>query len=308
MVIHKKGDKIWLYTRRLENITRQFPEVVELARRGIKAGECILEGEMIGFDRGTGKPMPFQFLSQRIKRKYEIEKMVKEIPVQVNLFEITYLNGETLFRKPLSERRKLLEGAVSPVRGKFQLAKQLVTRDPEKAERFYKEALAAGQEGVIVKNLDAEYQPGRRVGYWLKVKPVLENLDLVITGATWGTGKRAGWLGSYILGCRDPEKGGYLECGMIGTGIKEKAEEGVTFKELTRLLKPHITSEKGNRVEIKPSVVVEVAYEEIQRSPNYSSGWALRFPRVVRLRPDKSPEGADDLKRIEKVFRIQRGK
>jgi DNA ligase-1 len=310
ILIHKKGKQLWFYTRRMENITKQFPELADFIRKGVKARECIIEGEMLGFNKKTGKPMPFQFLSQRIRRKYDIEKMVKEIPIQVNLFDITYLNGKSLFDTPLGERRRILEKVIKPIKGKFQLARQLITKELKKAEDFYREALRASQEGLIVKNLDALYQPGRRVaGGWLKVKPTLETLDLAIIGATWGMGKRAGWLGSYIIGCRDTKTGKFLECGMIGTGIKEKRESGgVTFQELTRLLKPHITSEKRNRVKIKPKVIVEVAYEEIQRSPNYSSGWALRFPRVLRLRPDKNIGDVDDLKRIEKISRIQKGK
>ena len=307
IIIHKRGESVWLYTRRLENVTKQFPELVEYVKGCVKTRDCVLEGEMLGFDRNTGKPMPFQFLSQRIKRKYEIEKIAKEIPIQVNLFDIVYLNGEVLFERNLESRRKTLESVIKPKPGKFQLAKQLVTKDLKKAEGFYKEALAAGQEGLIVKNLEAKYQPGRRVGYWLKVKPTMENLDLVIIGAQWGTGKRAGWLGSLVLGCRRGD--GFLECGMIGTGIKEKDDrEGVTFTQLTKLLKPNIESEKGRDIRIRPKLVVEVAYEEIQKSPTYSSGYALRFPRVVRIRFDRETKDSDTLERIEKLYEMQRGR
>lgn len=303
--IQKKGEQVWLFTRRLENVTTQFPEVVEWARKRIKAKEAIVEGEMLGFSKG--KPMPFQFLSQRIKRKYDIEKIAKGIPVQVNLFDVVFLNGKSLFSTLLKERWNTLKRIVTPLPGKLQLAKHLETTSLPKAEAFYKEALKARQEGLIVKNLDAIYQPGRRVGFWLKIKPTMENLDLVIVGATWGTGKRAGWLGSYVLGCRDPATGRFLECGMIGTGIKEKAGKGVTFKELTALLKPSIEREKGNEVSIKPKIVVEVAYEEIQKSPTYASGYALRFPRVVRLRTaDKTAEQADTLERVEHLYKFQK--
>ena len=309
LVIHKKGHEIWLYTRRLENVTKQFPEVVEQSRKRIKARECIIEGEMVGFDSRTGKPLPFQSLSQRIKRKYDIHDIAKKIPVQVNLFDITYLEGRVLFDMPFRERREKLESVVDQLKGKFQLAKQLVTNDVKKAESFYQESLEAGQEGLIIKNLDASYQPGRRVGFWLKVKPTMENLDLAIIGATWGTGKRAGWLGSLVLGARDTESGDFAECGMIGTGIKEKDDkEGITFSELTRLLRPNIEEEKGNKVTIRPNVVVEVAYEEIQKSPNYSSGYALRFPRVVRIRIDKGPDETDTLERLSKLYHLQRGR
>ncbi len=312
IIIHKKGDEVWLYTRRLENVTKQFPELIGYVRECVRARDCVIEGEMLGFDSKTGKPMPFQFLSQRIRRKYEIDKVVKEIPIQVNLFDIVYLNGKSLFNTPMGERRKELESIIKPKPGKFQLAKQIVTKDMKKAEEFYKEALAAGQEGLIIKNMEATYQPGRRVGYWLKIKPTMENLDLVIIGAQWGTGKRTGWLGSLVLGCRNGDE--FLECGMIGTGIKEKKQEGekgsedVTFTQLTKLLKPYIESEKGRDIRIKPKLVVEVAYEEVQKSPNYSSGYALRFPRVVRIRFDRKASDSDTLERIKKLNEKQRGR
>lgn len=309
--IHKKGDRVWLFTRRLESVTKAFPDLVELARKSIRAKDAIIEGEVLAIDPKTRRPMPFQMLSTRIKRKHGIEKAAKEIPIQVNLFDAVYIEGRNLFDSPLRERREELRRIVKPMPGRFQFAEQLSTKDLDKAEKFYKAALEAGQEGLMVKNLDALYVPGRRVaGGWLKVKPVMENLDLVIIGGTWGTGKRAGWLGSLVLGCRDPGTGKFLECGMLGTGLKEKksAEGDVTLEELTRMLKPHIESEKDSQVAIRPKVVVEVAYEEIQKSPTYSSGWALRFPRFIRLRPDKSPEEADSKERIKALHKIQKGK
>jgi DNA ligase-1 len=308
IIVHKKGSDVWLFTRRLENITRQFPDVVKLVKECVKAKECIIEGEMLAIDKKTGKPMQFQALSQRIKRKYDIEKTVSDIPVEIDVFDIVYLDGRSLFEETLEKRRKHLAGIIKSKK-EFSLAEQLVTKDFKKAESFYNQALAAGQEGLIVKNLDASYQPGRRVGYWLKVKPVMENLDLAIIGATWGTGKRVGSFGSFVLGCRRGDH--FVECGMIGTGIKEKVdkktEEGVTFKQLTGLLKPHIESQSGNQAKIRPKVIVEVAYEEIQKSPNYESGFALRFPRVLRLRSDRSVQDADSVERIEKLYEQQRG-
>jgi DNA ligase-1 len=311
MLVHKKDDEIMIFTRRLENITKAFPDVVEICKKSLKAKECILDGEGLAIDKKTEKPMPFQKLSQRIKRKYDIKEIAKEIPIELNLFDIIYLNGKTFFDIALKERRKQLSKIVKEVPGKIQMAKQLVTKDIKKAEKFYNEALDAGQEGLIVKDLQAKYQPGRRVaGGWLKVKPVLESLDLVITGATWGTGKRAGWLGSYILACRDPNTGNFLDCGMLGSGLKEKKTEknDITLEDLTNLLKPFVESEKGSEVRIKPKIVIEVAYEEIQKSPTYSSGYALRFPRLLRVRVDKGPDEADDIDRLEKIFKMQKGK
>ncbi|HLE07639.1 MAG TPA: ATP-dependent DNA ligase [archaeon] len=311
LVIHKDGNKIKLFTRRLEDVTNAFPDVVELCRKNIHAERAILDSETIAVDSKTGKPQPFQKLSQRIKRKYDIEKTIKEIPTQVNLFDIISLDGKAFFETPLSERRRILQKIVREVKGKFQLAEALEPKDLKEAEKFYKFALEMGEEGVIVKNLEANYTPGRRVaGGWLKVKPTMENLDLAIIGATWGTGKRTGWLGSLILGVRDPESGKFLECGMLGTGIKEKknATDDLTLEELTKILKPHILEQKGSDVKIKPKIIIEVGYEEIQKSQNYASGWALRFPRFIRLREDKGPEEADTIERLRALAQIQKGR
>ncbi len=307
--IHKKGKTIIIFTRRQENVTNAFPDLVELCKN-IRCDECIIEGEVLAIDAKTNRPMPFQKLSQRIKRKYDIHKMIKQIPIQVNLFDIVYLDGKLLFDKKLKERRKILEKIIKEVKGAFQLSKMLITKDLKKAQKFYEKALEAGQEGVMVKNLDAKYQPERHVGYWWKVKPTLETLDLVVIGGTWGTGKRAGWIGSYVLGCRDPDTDKFLECGMLGSGLKEKKTEktDITMADLTKLLKPHIEKEKGKELIIKPKLVIEVAYEEIQKSPKYSSKYALRFPRVVRIRVDKGPKDADTLERIKNIYKMQKGK
>jgi len=310
-LIHKKDNKVWLFTRRLEDVSAAFPEVIEYAKKYLKAKDIIVDGETLGLNAKTGKPIPFQKLSTRIKRKYDIEKAQKELPVEVNLFDIVYLNGKTLFDKPFAERWKILREHVKEIKGKFQLANTDYPKDLKEAERYYKESLAAGNEGLIVKNLDALYVPGRSVaGGWLKVKPTLENLDVVIVGGTWGTGKRAGTVGSLILGIRDSSTGKFLEIGMLGTGIKEKktAETDTTLIEMTKMLKPLITSEKGNTIKVKPKIVIEVAYEEIQKSPTYESGYALRFPRFIRLRPEKSIHEADDLNRVKKIYDMQKGR
>jgi DNA ligase-1 len=299
--VMKKGDQIWIFTRRLEDVTKNFPDLVELCRRGLKPRECIVEGEVLGVDTKTGLPLPFQKLSQRIHRKYRIEEMVKEIPIQMHLFDIVYLDGKELFDKPFKERRKILERVVKTIPKKFGLAKQIVTDDVKEAEKFKQQALDAKQEGVVLKVLDSPYIFGRHVKGWYKVKPVMETLDLVIVGATWGEGARARWLSSYVLACRDPDTGKFLTCGMIGTGLTEEQ-----FQTMTEILKPLIVSEKGREVKVKPRIVVEVAFQEIQKSPNYESGYALRFPRLIRERTaDKGPDEADTLERVVKLYESQ---
>ncbi len=300
MQCHKKKDEVWIFTRRQEEVTKQFPDVVESIRKHVKAEECIIEGEAWPIDKKTGKPMPFQKLSQRIQRKYDIEKMVEEIPVQLNLFDIVYLNGELLIDKPLKERRKILESIIEQVPGKIMLAEMIETSDLKEIEEFYHKALSLKQEGVFLKNPESPYIFGRHVGGWYKIKPTAETLDLVIVGATWGEGKRAKWLSSYVLACRDPDTGKLLTCGMMGTGLTEEQ-----FEEMTRLLKPLIVKEKGREVWVKPKIVVEVGFQEIQVSPHYESGYALRFPRLVRVRFDKSPMEADTIERLKRLFQTQ---
>ncbi|MBI5880680.1 hypothetical protein HZB90_00965 [archaeon] len=160
----------------------------------------------------------------------------------------------------------------------------------------------------MAKNLDGIYKPGSRVGYGVKVKPVMESLDLVIVAAEWGEGKRSGWLTSFTLACYDPDTGSFLEIGKVGTGMKEKVELGVSFEQLTELLKPVILREKGRDVTVKPMVVVEVNFEEIQKSPTYSSGYALRFPRVIRIREDRSPDECSDLSLVQDLYSTQRSR
>lgn len=294
--VHKDGADIRLYTRRLENVTKQFPEVVKNAAERIKANKAIVEGEVVAIRMlGDRRPRPFQDLSRRIKRKYDIPDMVHQIPVELNLFDIIYLDGRVLINTPFKERRALLRKTIneSPL---FRLADELVTKNPKKAEEFYKQALSMGHEGVMAKNLDAPYKPGSRVGYMYKIKPVMESLDLVVVGATWGEGRRASWLGSYLLAAYDSSTGDYKTVGRMATGLTD-----AQLEELTQTLKPYILREKGKELEIKPALVFEVAYEEIQKSPTYESGFALRFPRLVRVREDKGPEEADNLERLEQL-------
>jgi DNA ligase-1 len=311
MQIHKKaGEKagkqaekegeIKIFTRRLDEVTRQFPEVVEFIKKFIDAKEFIIDSEAVGFDPKTGKYLPFQSMSQRIRRKYEIDKMSKDFPVEVNVFDIMQHEGRSLLKEPFINRRKILEKIITPHSKKLVLAKQIITDDLKTAEKFYEEALKVGEEGVMAKNLEGEYKPGSRVGFGVKVKPVMESLDLAIVGAEWGTGKRSGWLTSYILACRKGDK--FLEIGKVGTGVKELEEEGVSFEELTQLLKPLIFDEEGKVVRLKPKIVIEVNYEEIQKSPTYGSGYALRFPRFVRLRDDKPLSEVSDIDFVEELY------
>jgi len=304
MQISKSNGKVRMFTRRLEDVTARFPEVIPYVKEYVKGDEFILDSEAVGYNPKTKRYLPFQSMSQRIKRKYDIERMAKEFPVEVNVFDVLYYNGKNMIKAPFEERRALLKKIVKPAKMRIVLAKDLITSSEKEAEKFYKESLKAGNEGVMFKKLSAPYKPGARVGYMVKMKGTQEALDLVIIGAEWGEGKRAKWLSSFSLGCIDDGK--FLEIGKVGTGIKEKTEEGVSFDQLTKELKPLITEEKGKEVKVKPKVVIEVAYEEIQKSPTYTSGYALRFPRVIRLRTmERSAKDITTLEMVEKFYRGQ---
>jgi DNA ligase-1 len=295
--IHKDGDHVAIFSRRLENVTASLPEIVQTAR-AIRAQSAILDGEAVAIGK-DGRPMAFQDILKRFRRKYNVEKLAERIPLRLFLFDIIYLDGKSVTTLPLSERRGLLEKIAEP----GILADQVVSGSAEKAEEIYRQALAAGHEGIILKNPASVYAPGKRGKNWLKIKPIMETLDLVVIGAKWGEGRRASLLGSYRLGCQDTASGNLLDMGFVATGFSDES-----LAELTEMFRELIVLEKGMDVEIKPAVIFEVAYEEIQKSPNYSSGYALRFPRMVAVRYDKSLEEADSLERVISLYMGQRGR
>ncbi len=310
MIIGKEGDTIIIHTRRLENVTTQFPDVIERIKNNVDAHSCIIDCEAVGYDSKSGKYVPFQQISQRIRRKYDIEKLAEEIPVELNIFDILYYNGESTIQKPFIERRALIEKIVREQKQHIKLSTKIITDNEEQAKAFYHESLNAGNEGIMLKTLNAEYKIGSRVGFMIKLKPVMETLDVVIVAAEWGEGKRAGWLTSYTVAVYDEASNEYVEIGKFGTGIKEKLDENSTsedasFGQLTELLRPHISSEDGREVRIKPEIVVEIKFEEIQKSPSYSSGYAMRFPRLVRVRDDRGPEDISTLDFVEKLYKGQ---
>ena len=299
VVITKKDDEIKLFTRRLEEVTNQFPDVIEVVRKNIKGKDFIVDSEVVGYDPITKKYKPFEAISQRIRRKYHIDDLIKKLPVEINAFDVIYLDGKSLVEKTFRERRKILEKIIKVSNFKIRTSTQIVTDSEEKAMEFYHKALDLGEEGIMIKKLDSVYKPGRYIGHMVKMKPEAKDLDLVITSAEYGTGKRAGWLTSYIVACH--KEGKYLNVGKVASGLKEKeSENGTTYSEMTELLKPLIISEKGNRVKVKPKIVVSVTYQNIQKSPTYSSGFAMRFPRITHYRPDRNIKDIASLKDIEK--------
>ena len=293
--IHKQGDGVRVFSRRLTDVTQSLPEVAEAIKTNIKAGEAIMEGEVIAVDDG-GYPIPFQHLMRRFKRVHEVRGMAEKIPVKLYLFDVLFLDGESLIALPYVQRRKVLaENA-----GEIPLTAQLVTDKKDLAETFLNQAMDAGHEGLMAKKLDSPYTSGTRGKRWFKIKPVLEPLDLVITAAEYGYGRRHGWLSDYYLAARDPGTGEFLNVGKTFKGLTD-----TEIIEMTQRLKELTVREEHNRVVVLPKIVVEVAYNEIQKSSKYKSEMALRFARISRIRDDKNPEDADTIEKVREIFERQ---
>lgn len=297
--VHATPDETRVFTRRLEDVTHQFPDVVEAVEAGVDADSFVLECEVLGYDPETGEPVPFQQLSRRIKRKYDVQQLVEEVPVVCYAFDLLAVDGETILEETLAERVDRLESVLDERDRAIERMPNRWTADPDEARLFYEDALAAGHEGVMVKNPTATYQPGKRVGYMLKVKPVMETLDLTVTRAKWSEGRRSNNLGRLYLACRDGD-GDFREIGRLSTGFTDEQ-----LAELTERLEPTIRAEDGREVLLDPSEVLEVAYEEIQTSPEYDSGYALRFPRFEGFRDDVGVTEVDGLDRVESLYESQ---
>jgi len=266
-----------------------------LTRDEVKASEAILEGEIIAVGE-NGYPLPFQHLMRRFRRVHNIEEMIEKIPVELYLFDLIYVNGQSLIAETYVERRKRL----GEIAWGIPLTKKIITGNPREAERFLKEAIEEGHEGLVAKKWDSPYAPGIRGKRWFKIKELLEPLDLVIVAAEYGYGRRHNWLSDYYLAARDLESGDFLVIGKTFKGLADKE-----IIEMTKRLKELTIKEEHRRVVVTPRIVVEVAYNEIQKSPKYKCGMALRFARITRIRDDKSPEEADTIQRIRKIYEKQ---
>ncbi|MBS7640354.1 MAG: ATP-dependent DNA ligase [Candidatus Bathyarchaeia archaeon] len=291
--IHMSNGEIRIFSRRLTDVTRSLPEIVGLIRDELRAREAILEGEVIAVGEDS-KPMPFQHLMRRFKRVHEIDKIAESIPVELYLFDVLYLNGESMIGKQYVERREILRD----IAGSIPLTKQMITSSLSEAEAFLKAAVEEGHEGLMAKRLDSPYMPGVRGRHWFKIKETLPPLDLVIVAAEYGYGRRHGWLSDYYLAARDGD--GFT---IVGKTFKGLTDEEIS--EMTRRLKKIVIKEEDNKVIVLPKIVVEVAYNEIQRSPKYESGMALRFARIIRIRDDKGPEEADTIEVVRRIYESQ---
>jgi DNA ligase-1 len=287
---HKKGNWARLYSRRLEDVTGSLPDVIE---KLISATEhdVILDGEVIAMK--DSKPMPFQSVLRRFRRRHDIAEAQDAIDMVPNVFDILYLDGETLINLPLSERRKRLEGAVT-----LYLAPQVVSSDVPEIERTYKAALDAGHEGIMIKVPDSPYSPGQRGKNWIKIKPEVDTLDLAVIGGEWGEGKRAHVFGSFLVACQDGGK--LIPLSRVATGLSDDQ-----LAEVYELLKVKVIKKSGKEVTFEPGLVFEVGYSELQVSPTYEAGFALRFPRFIRIRDDKGVSDIETLDSIRERYQRQ---
>ncbi len=287
--VHKSGEDVAVFSRRLNDVTAAVPEIVE-AVRALPAKDLILDGEVIAL-QPDGRPRPFQETMRRFGRKLDVDRMRSQMPLTPFFFDALYLNGGSLLDQPQSARFNELSSMAPP----GLLMPNLVTSDTARAEDFVREALDRGHEGVMAKARGAAYAAGARGQSWLKVKQA-RTLDLVILAAEWGHGRRRGWLSNLHLGARDTENGGYA---MLGKTFKGLTDEMLAW-QTQELLKIEIGRD-AYTVYVEPKIVVEIAFNEIQVSPRYPSGLALRFARVKRYRPDKQASDSDTFETVRKM-------
>jgi DNA ligase 1 len=293
--IHRRGEEVRIYSRRLNEVTPAVPELAERAL-SLPATELILEGEAIAL-RPDGTPHPFQTTMRRFGRRLEVERVREALPLTLVLFDLLFLDGASLIDRPYRERIALLDQAVPSE----LVVRRLITGSAEAAAAFLREALDQGHEGIMAKALDAPYEAGQRGRRWLKVKPV-RTLDLVVLAAEWGHGRRKGRLSNLHLGARDGATGRFV---MLGKTFKGMTDEMLAW-QTTRLLELE-QSRDGHVVWVRPELVVEVAFNDLQASPQYPGGLALRFARIKGYRPDKSPADADTIATLREIWRRQSG-
>jgi DNA ligase-1 len=285
---HRDGDRVEVWTRRLSDVTRSLPDVVAVVR-GFEGAPFILDGEVVALDR-AGRPLPFQELMRRFRRMHGVEALAREMPLAIHFFDCLLVDGRSLMDAPSAERWE----ALARVTGGRHLAERVVVEDIAAAAAFHARALAAGHEGVMAKAPASPYEPGGRGKRWFKVKAA-ETVDCVIVAADRGSGRRVGWLSNYHLAVRDGE--GFAEVGKTFKGLTD-----AEFAAMTDRLRALAVEDDGYTVRVRPEVVVEVAYNEIQRSPTYPSGLALRFARIARIRDDKAPGQATTLEELRRLY------
>ena len=318
--VHFAGaKKVSIFTRNLENVVQMFPDIIEALPKEIKARQVILDGEAIGFDPKTGKFLPFQETIKR-KRKYEIREKAKEIPLKYFAFDILFKEGKDLLGVPFDKRREILEKTLSPAGKTIILSPQIVTESPNELRRYHDEQIKKGLEGVVVKKWQAPYDPGRRGYTWVKFKQetgkkgggLADTLDCVVMGYYKGRGKRAGFgIGAFLVGVRESKSSDqFLTISKIGTGLTDEQwrEMRVRSKKWEVGSQPKQYRLDKNLIPdvwLSPGIVVEIEADNITKSPIHTAKYALRFPRLVQFRDDRSPEDATTLTEAEKLYKLQ---
>ena len=292
--VHKRGSQVEIYSRTLDRVT-EFPELIDPLGR--LPGDFILDGEIVGWR--DARAIPFTELQQRLGRK-QIDLFARSaLPVSFVAFDLLHRNGQNLLDTPLAERRlgleQLLAGFEQP---ELQFTRASLCRNTEEIEGAFQLALANGNEGLLAKAPESPYVPGRRGQFWLKLKRPLATLDVVVTAAEYGHGKRRGLLSDYTFAVRDDAR--LLNIGKAYSGLTD-----VEIRGLTEYFLAHNLEDQGFRLRVAPQIVLEVAFNNIQRSPRHNSGYALRFPRIVRLRPDKPASEIDTIERVHEIFARQ---
>jgi DNA ligase-1 len=299
--VHKAGDEVRVYTRNLNDVTARVPEIVE-AVRASASRNLILDGEAIAL-RADGSPLSFQLTMRRFGRKLEVDAMRRELPLSVFFFDCLLRDDAPLIDVPAAERFAALESCVP----RETVIPRIVTSEPGAAAAFFEDAVARGHEGVVAKALDAPYEAGRRGAGWMKIKRA-NTLDLVVLAAEWGHGRRSGWLSNLHLGARDPQSGGFVMLGKTFKGLTDEMLRWQTeaFQKLRLTPAENGGSARdGWTVYLRPEIVVEIAFNEIQESSQYPGGLALRFARVKGYRPDKRPDEADTIDEVRKLYSAQ---
>jgi len=320
--IHKDGQRIFIFSRHLEDITSMYPEVVEAAREGLKIDRAIVEGEIVAIDPETEEMLPFQVLMTR-KRKYDIQRAMKEVPVRVYLFDALLAGDEDLTVRSLLERKRVLEGMVKETEV-LRLAEYTYAETPEQLENFFLKAVSEGAEGVMVKAIHQKsvYQAGNRGWLWIKYKrdyksEMVDTVDLVVVGAFYGKGRRGGKLSTLLMAAYDPETETFKTVCKVGTGFTDEEIEkmkDVLGPYIIPSKHPRVVSELEPDVWVSPALVAEVLGAEITLSPLHAcakgalrsdAGISIRFPRFIRWRTDKGPTDATTCQELVEMYKMQ---
>jgi DNA ligase-1 len=327
---HVSAGEVRFFSRTRDEITESFPELPD-ALAGLPQ-DAILDGEIVAWsysEEGAGRALPFSALQQRLGRKKVSAELMRRVPVVFLVFDVLFAEGELLLERPLRERMQKLDELLAaerkihhrdtetrrkpgeqsklmfgvdpgPVVERLTRAPFARASKPEELEELFTAAQARGNEGLMIKDLESPYTPGRRGKSWLKMKRELATLDVVVTAVEYGHGKRIGVLSDYTFAVRDGER-------LVNVGKAYSGLTDVEIAEMTKWFLEHTVDDQGFRREVEPRIVLEVAFNNVMKSDRHESGYALRFPRIVRLRPDKLPEEADTIERVEEIYRRQDG-